>query len=511
MGCTNPDCNTCVPTSSAGSAGSNASGGSHSSAGSVGSATSATSSDAPGICDPLSCGEELGGTRFCQSIGLPVCTVLDDLPCIACSDFPSSESGDDTSSAASATPSSSSSSSSEPFNSCLSICGNGDRECNEECDDGNTANNDSCNGSCRIEGGECGDGIIQSLRGENCEPNLTDPSTACDSVDCRLIEAYAGLAVCGNGRREGMEECDDGNLNGGLNSACNASCKRTSGSCGNGIVESGRGEDCEPSLVSADAPLACSSSCQYVYFSHQSSAPVLVQDTRQCAGNECSLGGSDFCGVQNMTCEAISDLPCLQCVGDACATDADCAEGAQCRDGVCVLSLAPGGIGATASTRSSQSSASSVSSAPLFVAMAGCGNGELGVGEQCDDGLKNSLLPNAFCRPDCTFGRCGDTVIDAPLEICDDGSQNGLLTSQCDAFCRFSHAAPGVLPATLIELPFMPASGSDANGTTGIGGSEPVFIAGGAQPPATTASGPATIAIMAAGASAGYAWMRRRR
>ncbi|UPA22760.1 DUF4215 domain-containing protein [Candidatus Peribacteria bacterium] len=572
MGCTHPSCNACAPAASSSSGGSRASGGSaasactnvppylpsnctipsgftcpagetpscanedgdtwcrgttpctpecitttrcsnQSSAGSEGS-TGSTSSDTPPVCNPLSCGETLGGTRFCQEvIGLPVCTVIDDLPCIACSDYPSSGSSSSNGNGASSDGNGSASSASSSFNACLSICGNGGRECNEECDDGNTRNDDGCNGSCYVEGGFCGDGIIQSLRGENCEPNLTDPSTDCNGDTCRLITIAPQPPVCGNSRREGMEECDDGNLNGGFNSFCNTSCKRTSGYCGNGIVESGRGEDCEPSLVSSDAPLSCSSSCRYDYFVNASSAPALIPDSPQCAGNECSLGGSDFCG--SMRCEAISELPCLQCVGGACFTDADCTDGAVCRDGVCILSFTPGADGGIArSSASSRSSlvSSSAASTPLFVAMAGCGNGELGAGEQCDEGRENSLLPNAFCRPDCTFSRCGDTVIDAPLETCDDGSRNGLLVSECSAFCRLDHSAPGVLPATLIELPFMPVSGSNQNGTTtGIGGSDSVFIPGSQMPPSTTASGPATVAIMAAGAAAGYAWMRRRR
>jgi len=310
-----------------------------------------------------------------------------------------------------------------------------------------------------------------------------------------------------------MEECDDGNLNGGKNSFCDTSCKRTSGSCGNGIIESRLGEDCEPSLVSARAPLACSSSCKYIYgksSQRSSSASILLADA--CAGNECSLGGSDFCGAQSMTCEAISDLPCLQCVGGACTTDADCTNGAVCRDGTCVLSLTPGVAGSPRTSGSSATSHSSLvsaaSSAPLFVAMAGCGNGQLNSGEQCDQGAENSAEPNAFCRPDCTFGRCGDGVVDTPLELCDLGSQNGTVGSPCTALCRYTHNPTTVLPAVVIELPFMP-SGSNLPGT--VTGTVQYVPGQSVQPPENAATGPATLAIMAAGAAGGYAWMRRRK
>jgi cysteine-rich repeat protein len=58
----------------------------------------------------------------------------------------------------------------------------------------------------------CGDGIVSTANGEQCEP----PSTATCSATCQNI-------VCGNGTREGAEQCDDGNttnLDG-----CDGTCK----------------------------------------------------------------------------------------------------------------------------------------------------------------------------------------------------------------------------------------------------------------------------------------------
>ncbi len=58
----------------------------------------------------------------------------------------------------------------------------------------------------------CGDGFVSTANGEQCEP----PNTATCSATCQNI-------VCGNGMREGTEQCDDGNttnLDG-----CDATCK----------------------------------------------------------------------------------------------------------------------------------------------------------------------------------------------------------------------------------------------------------------------------------------------
>ena len=40
------------------------------------------------------------------------------------------------------------------------LCGNGEIEAEEQCDDGNTLDDDACSGSCR--GAFCGDGIVRT-------------------------------------------------------------------------------------------------------------------------------------------------------------------------------------------------------------------------------------------------------------------------------------------------------------------------------------------------------------
>lgn len=139
-----------------------------------------------------------------------------------------------------------------------------------------------------------------------------------------------------------------------------------------------------------------------------------------------------------------------------------------------------------------------------------CGNARIDPGEECDDGAENGDRPNALCRPDCTSGRCGDGILDTPLELCDDG--NRFSGDGCSLLCQPERAAPQqpqtTVPAQVIELPFtQPAQVAQV----------PVYQPADAYvapvtpaPPAQADTGPAALAVMIAGAAAGYSWMRRR-
>ena len=66
-------------------------------------------------------------------------------------------------------------------------CGDGILDSGEECDDGNTAVGDGCDGMCLIEGvdGECGDGNVDP--GEQCDDGNTVAADGCDA-SCREEE-----------------------------------------------------------------------------------------------------------------------------------------------------------------------------------------------------------------------------------------------------------------------------------------------------------------------------------
>jgi cysteine-rich repeat protein len=97
---------------------------------------------------------------------------------------------------------------------------------------------------------------------------------------------------------------------------------------------------------------------------------------------------------------------------------------------------------------------------------------------------------------------CGNAQLDAG-EACDDG--NPVQGDGCYD-CQVEFPAADVLPATIIELPF---SELIAQQSTDIPASTVVMYP--PRPPANTDTGPAAISLMAAGAAAGYAWVRRRK
>ena len=102
-----------------------------------------------------------------------------------------------------------------PITACLAIscagsddseCGDGVREGDEECDDGNLLPGDGCDPSCRLE---CGNGRLDP--NEECDDGNLLPGDGCDS-SCRL--------ECGNGRLDPGEECEPG-----LTSGCGSDCR----------------------------------------------------------------------------------------------------------------------------------------------------------------------------------------------------------------------------------------------------------------------------------------------
>jgi cysteine-rich repeat protein len=66
------------------------------------------------------------------------------------------------------------------------VCGNGRVEMPEECDDGNTRNEDGCDSTCKYE--YCGDGVVQAPLGEQCDDGGYRNGDGCDMF-CQ-IERY---------------------------------------------------------------------------------------------------------------------------------------------------------------------------------------------------------------------------------------------------------------------------------------------------------------------------------
>lgn len=113
-------------------------------------------------------------------------------------------------------------------------CGNAIVDSGEQCDDGNSVNNDACTNTCRNP--ICGDEIVQSSIGEQCDlgannkisctPAYGGQCSFCNARTCQN-ETITG-PYCGDGIVNGSEQCDDGNsVN---NDSCTNSCTFNNGS-----------------------------------------------------------------------------------------------------------------------------------------------------------------------------------------------------------------------------------------------------------------------------------------
>jgi cysteine-rich repeat protein len=107
-------------------------------------------------------------------------------------------------------------------------CGDGVIDSDEECDDGNTDDDDGCSSECVLE--SCGDGIVQM--DEACDDGNIDDNDGCSSG--------CVLEICGDGVIQADELCDDGNDEN--NDGCNSSCTSDE-TCGNGVLDPG--ESCD--------------------------------------------------------------------------------------------------------------------------------------------------------------------------------------------------------------------------------------------------------------------------
>ena len=104
----------------------------------------------------------------------------------------------------------------------LAVCGDGVLDPEEDCDDGNTDDDDACPSTCQLP--YCGDGVLDD--GEGCDDGNADDTDACPS-NCQPAE-------CGDGFvHAGVEECDDGNADN--SDACLNVCLLAS--CGDGVLQ----------------------------------------------------------------------------------------------------------------------------------------------------------------------------------------------------------------------------------------------------------------------------------
>jgi fibro-slime domain-containing protein len=339
------------------------------------------------------------------------------------------------------------------------VCGNGLVENTESCDDGNTASLDGCSATCATEPGYdcvsagqpcqpaayCGDGILQVNLGEDCDDGNRKPGDGCNA-SCftetgylctptagagAVAETCTKVWVCGNGRVDPHEACDDGNAD--SLDGCSSTCAVEPGfSCPKDPATSAGGK-CAP-------------------------APMAVCGNAIIEGDETCDDGNP---TVNDGCTACRIDPGYSCPTAGVA----CTQNERCGDGIVDLDLkeecddkntTPGdGCGALCKIEPNYTCPQA---GQLCKSTIVCGDGLIAGNEQCDDGNKVSLdgcssscvveagwlCPVAAQR--CAAKTCGDGI-QVGNEQCDD--KNLTPNDGCSATCKLE---PGFVCTTSAGL-----------------------------------------------------------
>ncbi len=267
-------------------------------------------------------------------------------------------------------------------------CGDGVVDDGEECDDGNSNNNDSCTDECKIA--TCGDGFKKTSDSDLPGGVSQPPNEVCDKAfpgvgggegigdyckdDCQEV-----VGSCGDGTVQAVEACDnampgigDGD---GTGDYCSDNCKEEVGFCGDGKLQD-KMEECDPGINDG---IHCNDECKIV---GECGDGTVQEDYEVCDNAEPGEGGGEG-------------------IGDYCSDD-------------CQTDLGE------------------------------CGDGEIqyDAGESCDDGTANGTYKRetpGHCDDDCKGtgegGYCGDSTTQDDYEICDEGGDNGKYGGYCNATC----------------------------------------------------------------------------
>lgn len=236
------------------------------------------------------------------------------------------------------------------------LCGDGEINGREACDDGNVDNGDGCTNTCTLP--VCGDGVVQG--GEECDDGNNNDNDPCTNTCTN--------AICGDGVVfDGLEACDDGNDDN--TDECTNDCQSTG--CGDGILQ--EGEACDDGNQNNND--GCTTDCVAT-----SCGDMVLQGTEGCDdGNQetetCAYGETS-CQVCDSTCNVVNGATSY--CGDE-RIDSSAAE--QCDDGNALTETCPYGL---PSCMVCDASCQNVQGAVSF-----CGDGivDSANGEACEPGI----------------------------------------------------------------------------------------------------------------------------
>jgi cysteine-rich repeat protein len=270
-------------------------------------------------------------------------------------------------------------------------------------------------------------------------------SASCDDPSCAGSPACP--AVCGNGKTEGSEECDDGNQRDG--DSCEADC--TMPHCGNHIIDPGEGCDDGPSNGSVTS--SCTAACRPVTCNNG-----VMEGTEQCDdGNNSNTDACLTTCATAMCGDGFVHEDVEQC-DDGISNSDTSACLSSCKTARCGDSFIHAGV---EQCDDGDASNGNTKACLASCQIARCGDGFIRAGvEQCDDGSNNGNS-NA-CLSSCVAATCGDGFIRAGVEQCDDGTNNGN-TRACTASCKIARCGDGLVEAAVEDCD----EGDGNNGTPG--------------------------------------------
>jgi len=294
-----------------------------------------------------------------------------------------------------------------------SVCGDGNKEGAEACDDGNLINGDGCSSTCAIETPTvCGNGVKEGA--EACDDGNLLNGDGCSSVCTKEI-------TCGNGVINGLEECDDGNLING--DGCSSICVMEIApvTCMNGRLDSG--EQCDDKNLNnqtcltkgfAGGTLTCSTSCFFNDSACFRCGNGIKEGAEAC--DDGNLLNGDGC---SSVCVVEVAFP--TCGNGTLDPGEDC-DGTNLNNQTCLTKGFSGGTLSCSANCFFNDSACSI-----------CGNNIKEPDEECDDGnLASNDGCSSICKNEASQVVCGNNVKESGEE-CDGSAPEGYT---CDRQCH---------------------------------------------------------------------------